>query len=108
MMQITGANLPKDYPMSPPRKFDIFAGEIQKNAIWLEAVAGLDEAKKRMEQTARQKPGHYFIFCSATSSVVAELESHLKLVHKPKSTGHSVVTSSKRSRRDPLQNKLSG
>ncbi len=74
---------------SPLRKFDIFAGEIYKDAIWLEAVNGLEEAKIRMEQLARRNPGKYFIYCSVTRSVVARLETHPKPVHKPKSKGHS-------------------
>ena len=45
-----------------PSKFDIFAGEIHKNAIWLEAVAGLEEAKLRMEQIAARSPGKYFVY----------------------------------------------
>ena len=70
-------------------KFDIFAGEIQKNAIWLEAVAGLEEAKIRMEQVAARSPGKYFVYCSTTRSVVATLETHPKPAHKAKSKGHS-------------------
>lgn len=74
---------------STPSKFDIFTGEVHKNAIWLEAVAGLDEAKIRMEQAAARSPGKYFVYCSTTRSVVATLETHPKPAHKPKSKGHS-------------------
>lgn len=70
-------------------KFDIFAGEIQKNAIWLEAVAGLEEAKIKMEQVAARSPGKYFVYCSTTRSVVATLETHPKPAHRPRSKGHS-------------------
>jgi hypothetical protein len=70
-------------------KFDIFAGEIQKNAIWLEAVAGLEEAKIRMEQVAARSPGKYFVYCSITRSVVAKLDTHPKPARKLKAKGHS-------------------
>jgi hypothetical protein len=72
-----------------PSKVEIFAGEIHKNAIWLETVNGLDEAKMRMEQIARQNPGKYFAYCSTTRSVVAKLETDPKPAHKPKSKSHS-------------------
>ena len=64
--------------------FDIFAGVFEQNPMWLEAVQGLDHAKTRMEQIASQKPGNYFVFCSATHAVVASLESGKKLDPAPK------------------------
>ncbi|MGH9574734.1 MAG: hypothetical protein ACRD40_14550 [Candidatus Acidiferrales bacterium] len=70
-------------------KFDIFAGEIQKNAIWFEAVNGLEEAKIRMEQIAARTPGKYFVYCSTTRSVVATLDTHPKPTRKLKSKSHS-------------------
>lgn len=59
--------------------FDIFAGVFEQNAMWLEAVQGLDHAKTRMEQIASQKPGNYFVFCSATHAVVATVGNNKKL-----------------------------
>lgn len=56
-------------------KFDIFSGELDKNAVWLETVDGLAEAQKRMQEIATRKPGVYFIFSSGDRSVVAKLET---------------------------------
>ena len=51
--------------------FDLFMGESEKDAIWLEKVHGLSKAKDRMEQLAAHNPGQYFVFCLATHSVMA-------------------------------------
>lgn len=55
--------------------FDIFAGELETEAIWVEAVTGLDNAKSRMDQIASGRPGKYFIFYSADHSVLARTET---------------------------------
>lgn len=59
--------------------FDIFSGVFERNALWVEAVQGLDHATKRMEQIASQKPGQYFVFCSTTHAVVASTDGSKKL-----------------------------
>lgn len=56
-------------------KFDIFSGTREKDARWIEAVEGLSEANERMQQLAVQKPGMYFIFCTASNTVVASIET---------------------------------
>jgi len=71
-------------------KFDIFSGEIHKNAVWLEAVVGLDQARARMEQLAAERPGRYFIYCSQSNSVVAHLERVPKQSLRHKTKGSSV------------------
>jgi hypothetical protein len=55
--------------------FDIFSGELEKDARWLEAVQGLDSAKVRMKQIASVTPGKYFIFCTASRSVLERTET---------------------------------
>lgn len=55
--------------------FDIFSGELEEDARWLEAVQGLDSAKDRMKQIASEKPGKYFIFCTANRSVLERTET---------------------------------
>lgn len=52
-------------------KFDIFAGAIDKDARWLEAVKGLTNAKRRMHEIAAKSPGRYFLFCDFSHGVVA-------------------------------------
>ncbi len=59
--------------------FDIFSGVFEQNAMWVEAVQGLDHATKRMDQIASDKPGEYFVFCSATHAVVASTVGLKKL-----------------------------
>jgi hypothetical protein len=55
--------------------FDIFSGDHDKDAIWVEAVAGLSNARERMEQIARVKPGRYFLFSCTDHSVLARVET---------------------------------
>jgi hypothetical protein len=55
--------------------FDIFSGVSETVALWLGTVAGLSKAKERMEQIAAEKPGHYFIFCVATSTIVTQMRT---------------------------------
>jgi hypothetical protein len=55
--------------------FDIFSGELEKDATWLEAVQGLGSAKERMKQIAAERPGKYFIFCLADSSVLESMDT---------------------------------
>lgn len=52
-------------------KFDIFAGAIDKDARWLEAVKGLTNAKRRMYEIAAKSQGRYFLFCDFSHGVVA-------------------------------------
>lgn len=52
--------------------FDIFAGMVDKNAIWVETVRGLSGARERMEVIAKQNPGHYFVFSRTDHSILAK------------------------------------
>jgi hypothetical protein len=54
---------------------DIFSGELEKDASWLEAVQGLAGAKERMKQIAAERPGKYFIFCVADSAVLESMDT---------------------------------
>ena len=56
-------------------RFDIFSGQIDKNALWIETVEGLSNARERMEQIAAEKPGQYFIFSSLSHAVLAQIET---------------------------------
>lgn len=59
---------------------DIFSGT-PKNAMWIEAVQGLSNARERMQQIAAEKPGQYFLL---TPTFVSEIETfpipHSKLL----------------------------
>jgi len=66
-------------------KFDIFSGDRDRNARWIEAVEGLAKANERMQQLAEQRPGKYFIFYSGTHTVVASIETCAKSQQPAKS-----------------------
>ena len=52
--------------------YDIFRGAIGAgDERWLEAVSGLENARKRMKEIAAAKPGLYFLFHAHNHSVVA-------------------------------------
>ena len=55
--------------------YDIFCGASDKDAIWIEVVEGLSNARERMEQIAAEKPGHYFVFSSRDHSILARIET---------------------------------
>jgi hypothetical protein len=55
--------------------FDIFRGPSDQNAVWVEAVVGLSQARKRMEEIAAAKPGEYFIFGSSSHSILARIDT---------------------------------
>ena len=62
--------------------FDIFCGAPDKNASWYESVEGwyesvegLMNARARMEQIARIRPGKYFVFSRRDHSILAQVET---------------------------------
>jgi hypothetical protein len=55
--------------------FDIFTGTSDKDAIWLEAVEGLSNARARMHEIAAQIPGQYFIFSPGDHQILARTET---------------------------------
>lgn len=55
--------------------FEIFSGELEKDARCLEAVQGPASAQERMKQIAAERPGKYFIFCVADSSVLESMDT---------------------------------
>jgi hypothetical protein len=59
----------------PESTFDIFSGHLGEDALWLEAVEGLSNARERMQKIAEQTPGAYFVFSSMGQSVLARLET---------------------------------
>ena len=55
--------------------FDIFSGVADKNAVWVETVAGLSNARARMEAIAAQSPGQYFVFSRRNHTILAKTET---------------------------------
>jgi hypothetical protein len=66
--------------------FDIFSGTPDKDALWLEAVSGLERARLRMHRIAAEKPGRYFLFRTQSQSVVASIDSTKKRRKKLKAS----------------------
>ena len=48
--------------MHVDRTYDIFKKTSIKDAVWLEAVQGLDQAKKRLLHHRSNSPGEYLVF----------------------------------------------
>jgi hypothetical protein len=65
-------------PMDSEPKFDIFSGAPDKDAVWVECVRGLSNARERMEQIAAKKPGRYFLFSNLSHSILAKIETFSK------------------------------
>jgi len=49
---------------------DIFKKDARGNPIWLDAVADLETAQRRLEELAATFPGQYFAFDQITRRVV--------------------------------------
>ncbi len=64
--------------MDSEPNFDIFSGAPDKNAVWVECVRGLSNARERMEQIAAKKPGRYFLFSLLSHSILARIETFSK------------------------------
>jgi len=55
--------------------FDIFSGTPDEDEEWIEAVAGLSNARERMSELAARKPGRYFIFSVGSESILAQVQT---------------------------------
>lgn len=55
--------------------FDIFTGNNDKDAVWVEAASVLSGARERMEQIAAEHPGQYFVFSQRTHCILARIDS---------------------------------
>ena len=53
--------------------YDIFAGTSEDDALWREAVVGLDQARERMREMATAQPDNYFIFHAENQTIVDRL-----------------------------------
>lgn len=67
-------------PVKQEPFFDIFSGSVYENAMWIEAIAGLERVCQRMMDLAAQSPGKYFIFSFRARMVLASIDSRNNLV----------------------------
>jgi hypothetical protein len=63
--------------MSPASSemFDIFSGVDDRDAVWIESAVGIDDAEKRMQEIAAEKPGDYFVFHVPSHSVLSRVSA---------------------------------
>ena len=61
--------------MIPQASFEIFAGSGDNDAMWLETVEGLANARQRMEGLAAQVPGQYFVYSIRSRAVLAKTDT---------------------------------
>lgn len=59
----------------PVPTYDIFAGRVDKDATWIEAVEGLGNAYELMTRIAAETPGPYFVFCSRTHRICGSINT---------------------------------
>lgn len=57
-----------------PTHFDIFRGLPDRNAVWVETVEGLSDARGRMEEIAITTSGTYFLFSRIDHSILGYAE----------------------------------
>lgn len=55
--------------------YEIFYGEVDNGALWLESVTGLADAEARMKQVAVVRPGRYFVYDIHTTRVLATTDT---------------------------------
>jgi hypothetical protein len=66
---------PAEPEPEPELVYDIFRGATNKDAIWVEAVAGLSSARRRMEEIAKESPGRYFVFDQERHAIIARADT---------------------------------
>jgi hypothetical protein len=63
--------------------FDIFSGTPNEDEEWIEAVAGLSNARERMGEIAARNPGKYFLFSVGSQSILAQVQTFKKRAFPP-------------------------
>ena len=57
-----------------PQKYDIFSGRTKENAVWIDAIEGLEAASARMRALAVKQPGPYFVFSTGTNTILNSVD----------------------------------
>jgi hypothetical protein len=60
--------------MDTDRTYDIFKKTSSKDAVWLEAVQGLQQAKKRLLHYRSNSTGEYLVFDTAEAQFIDVLD----------------------------------
>jgi len=61
--------------------FHIFSGTGSKDAVWVGAVRGLECARERLDEIAREKPGRYLLFSFASGVILATVDTAKNLTN---------------------------
>jgi len=56
-------------------EFDIFSGTIDRDAIWVAVVEGLEAACAVMREYASEHHGKYFVYCMQTHRVLDSVDT---------------------------------
>lgn len=62
--------------------FDIFTGTPGEDAVWLEAVRGLANAREQIQRIASTKQGKYFLFSVQSHSVIEQIDTTSKRLER--------------------------
>jgi hypothetical protein len=54
---------------------DIFCGKSDRDAVWRDAVIGLQNARRRMQELYAEEPGEYFIFDTKSRTILDQVGS---------------------------------
>ena len=73
----TAGNLPCAYRCS-----NLFTADARGNPVWLEAVADLETARRRLIELASTNPGEYFMFDLRIKQIVVSLVSASEESHE--------------------------
>ena len=64
-------------------RFDIFSGSPDNEPLWLEVTDGLADAIEQMVQRASTKPGCYFVYEGSSRTVVASIDTEMRVTCSP-------------------------
>ena len=76
--------------------YDLFKGNSQENAIWIEAVEGLEAATERMNRLAATESNDYFLFQSG--NIIASAKNSKTPSHANQQTRKILILSSNQNR----------
>ena len=76
--------------------YDLFKGSSQENAIWIEAVEGLEAAKEQMNRLAATQTSDYFLFHSG--NIIASVKNSTNSSRANHPTRKTIILSSSQNR----------
>jgi hypothetical protein len=62
--------------------FNLFRADADGNPVWLEAVADLETARRRLIELASTNPGEYFMFDLRSEQIIVSLVSASEELHE--------------------------